>query len=143
MQLHQIRTTQRQKKHKRIGRGGKRGTYSGRGIKGQKSRAGAKIKPQWREMIKKLPKKRGTKFKSKKINPIIVNLSVINRVFKMGETVLPRTLLDRGIIEKKKGRLPKIKILGQGKITKKINVRDCLVSSSARKKIKKAGGTIK
>lgn len=64
MQLHQIEVKKKEKK--RIGRGGKRGTYCGRGIKGQKSRAGAKIRPAIRDLIKKIPKIRGYRFKSKK-----------------------------------------------------------------------------
>jgi large subunit ribosomal protein L15 len=59
MQLHEIQPCQKQKTKKRIGRGGKRGTYSGKGMKGQKSRAGAKIRPEVRDLIKKTPKLRG------------------------------------------------------------------------------------
>jgi len=59
MQLHQLKPKNKSKKVKRIGRGGKRGTYSGKGIKGQRCRAGAKIRPEIRDMIKKIPKKRG------------------------------------------------------------------------------------
>jgi len=47
MQLHQLKPKNKLKKAKRIGRGGKRGTYSGKGIKGQRSRAGAKIRPEF------------------------------------------------------------------------------------------------
>ncbi len=66
MQLHQIQTGTRKKEKKRVGRGGKRGTYCGRGIKGQRARAGAKIRPALRDLIKKIPKIRGYRFKSKK-----------------------------------------------------------------------------
>ena len=59
MQSHQLKPTHKRKKPQRIGRGGKRGTYSGAGIKGQKSRAGAKIRPEIRDFIKKLHKLRG------------------------------------------------------------------------------------
>ncbi|MBI2010965.1 MAG: hypothetical protein HYS89_01915 [Candidatus Colwellbacteria bacterium] len=59
MQLHQIQPTHKTPRGKRIGRGGKRGTYSGRGIKGQRSRAGRRIKPATRELIQRLPKLRG------------------------------------------------------------------------------------
>jgi len=59
IQLHQIQPEHKLKKKKRVGRGGKRGTYCGRGIKGQKSRAGAKIRPALRDLIKRIPKKRG------------------------------------------------------------------------------------
>lgn len=64
MQLHEIRPLHKGKKRKRVGRGGKRGTYSGRGQKGQKSRAGRRLEPVIREIIKRYPKLRGYKFKS-------------------------------------------------------------------------------
>jgi large subunit ribosomal protein L15 len=60
MQLHQIKSSKKRPK-KRIGRGGKKGTYCGKGMKGQKSRAGAKIRPELRDFIKKIPKTRGYK----------------------------------------------------------------------------------
>lgn len=66
MQLHEIKKPENIKDKKRIGRGGKRGTYCGRGIKGQKARAGAKIRPALRDLIKKIPKIRGYRFKRKK-----------------------------------------------------------------------------
>jgi len=59
MQLHQIQPIHKLKKKKRVGRGGKRGTYCGRGIKGQKARAGAKIRPEIRDLIKRIPKLKG------------------------------------------------------------------------------------
>ena len=58
MQVHELKPSNKPKKRRRIGRGGKRGNYSGRGSKGQKSRAGAKMRPQLREIINKFPKKR-------------------------------------------------------------------------------------
>ncbi len=61
MQLHQISKNKARKSPKRVGRGGKKGTYCGRGIKGQKARAGAKIRPELRDFIKKIPKVRGYK----------------------------------------------------------------------------------
>jgi len=60
MQLHELKPIHKLKKRKRVGRGGKKGTYSGRGIKGQKSRAGRKLKPAIRELIKRYPKIRGS-----------------------------------------------------------------------------------
>lgn len=65
MQLHELKPKHKRKKRKRVGRGGKRGTYSGRGIKGQKARAGRRLKPVIRELIKRYPKLRGYKFKAK------------------------------------------------------------------------------
>jgi large subunit ribosomal protein L15 len=65
MQLHELKPIHKSKKRKRVGRGGKRGTFAGRGQKGQRSRAGRKMKPVVRELIKRYPKLRGYKFKSK------------------------------------------------------------------------------
>lgn len=59
MQLHTLQPLHALKDKKRIGRGGKRGTYSGRGQKGQRSRAGRKIRPALRDLIQRLPKLRG------------------------------------------------------------------------------------
>lgn len=70
MQLHEIRPIHKLKQKKRVGRGGKKGTYCGRGVKGQKSRAGAKIRPEIRDLVKKIPKLRGYKFKYPKKNKI-------------------------------------------------------------------------
>ncbi|MFQ6049937.1 MAG: hypothetical protein ACE5J0_02775 [Candidatus Paceibacterales bacterium] len=58
MELHELKPIHKKKKRKRVGRGGKRGTYSGRGIKGQKTRAGRKLKPIIQETIKRYPKLR-------------------------------------------------------------------------------------
>jgi large subunit ribosomal protein L15 len=62
--LHTIKPTTKNKSKKRIGRGGKRGTYSGKGMKGQKSRAGRKIRPAIRDLIQRTPKLRGARNKS-------------------------------------------------------------------------------
>lgn len=56
MQLHTLQPAHKLRGKKRIGRGGKRGTYSGRGVKGQKARAGRKIRPAIRDLIQSLPK---------------------------------------------------------------------------------------
>jgi len=65
MQLHQIQPLNKRKSKRRVGRGGKRGTYCGRGMKGQKARTGAKVRPEIRDLIKKIPKIRGYRFKRK------------------------------------------------------------------------------
>lgn len=144
MQLHQLHPKHKLKKRKRIGRGGKRGTYSGRGIKGQKARAGRKLKPVIRELIKRYPKLRGYKFKSKSKNKntVIVNLEILEKKFKEGEKINPQVLLERKIISKIKGKVPKVKILGKGEITKALVIEDCLISKQAKEKIEKTGGTI-
>lgn len=146
MQLHNVKPANKLKKRKRVARGGKRGGYSGRGIKGQKSRAGAGIRPAIRDVMMRLPKQRGRakhSFKSLQVKPIILNLAVIEKKFLDGEIVNPETLFLKGLINKKSGDLPKVKILGSGEITKKLHFQNVLFSKSASEKIKKAGGTIK
>lgn len=61
MQLHTLQPTHQLKGKRRIGRGGKRGTYSGRGVKGQGARAGNKIRPGTRDLIQQIPKLRGAR----------------------------------------------------------------------------------
>lgn len=119
------------KKKKRIGRGGKRGNYSGRGQKGQKSRAGRNIKDQEREKLLKLPKKRGWKFKAKE-KPVPINLDVLNKYFQENEVVSYESLMQKGLI--KKGE--KVKILARGKLDKKLIFDDSLkLSKKAKIKI--------
>lgn len=146
MQLHQIKSVRKPKKRKRIGRGGKRGGYSGRGIKGQKSRAGAGIRPAIRDVMMRFPKQRGRakhSFKSIFLKPVVLNLFDIDKKFKDGEIVNPVSLVGKKLVYKISGRFPKIKILGTGEISKRLNFQEVLLSSSARDKVKKAGGTIK
>lgn len=142
MQLHQLKPKIKKKKKKRIGRGGKRGTYSGKGMKGQKARAGRKIRPQMRDIIKKLPKKRGYRFNVIKKKPFAVNLDILEKHFNKNEKITPQILLGKGIIEKSKNFLPEVKLLGKGEITKPLLVSECQISKQARDKIEKAGGKI-
>lgn len=156
MQLNQLKPKHKLKKKKRIGRGGKRGTYSGRGVKGQKARAGAKFQPMIREVIKRYPKLRGYRQKGREKTGSTVNLEVLEKKFKSGEKITPQVLLERKIIRKIKGRVPQVKILGRhppttlpakggapGELKKKLIIEGCKVSKAAAEKIKKAGGTIK
>ncbi|MBU4204848.1 uL15 family ribosomal protein [Patescibacteria group bacterium] len=93
MQLHELKPTHKAKKKKRVGRGGKRGTYSGRGVKGQKSRAGRKMVPAIRGMIKRYPKLRGYRQGEIAKNLIVLNLNILEKGFETGETVNPQNLL--------------------------------------------------
>jgi len=135
MQLHQLKPKNKLKKKKRIGRGGKRGTYSGRGLKGQKSRAGGRPRPALRDIVKKFPKKRGYKFKPNKEKPQIINLSDLENNYKSGEKITSETLLEKKLIVKVKGKMPEIKILGKGKLTKNLEVEGCKMSKSVEKTI--------
>lgn len=143
MQLHQLKPVHKKKGRKRIGRGGKKGTYSGQGVKGQKARAGRRLKPAIRELIKRYPKLRGYKFKKIGLKPTIVNLQTLEKKFKSGEIVNPKVLLEKKLIPRIKGRIPQVKILGEGKLTKKLTIEGCQISKQAKEKIEKVGGSIK
>lgn len=143
MQIHQVIPKTKSRKGKYIGRGGKRGTYSGRGIKGQKARAGRKMRPEIRDLIKKLPKKRGYRFKSFQKDSAIVNLDVLNKKLADNSEITPRILAEKGLVKMLGGKIPSIKILGDGETDKKFLVSGCLVSKSAKEKIEKAGGSVK
>lgn len=145
MQIHNIKRKIPNKKVMLVGRGGKRGKTSGRGGKGQTARAGHKTRPEWRDFIKRMPKMRGYSFQSITgvRQPVTaINLDLISTAFKAGATVKPSTLFAAGIIEHYKGKNQKIKILGDGEITKKITLVGCTVSKSAKAKIEKAGGQV-
>lgn len=143
MQLHELKPTHRKKQRKRVGRGGKRGTYSGKGVKGQRSRAGRRFHPIIRQIIKRYPKLRGYKFKSIKTKIAVVNLEVLEKKFKSSEIISPKTLLERKLVRRIKGRTPQVKILGKGELTKQLTVKGCQASAQAKEKIEKAGGKIK
>jgi len=143
MQLHELKPKTKNKSKKRIGRGGARGTYSGKGLKGQKSRAGHRIRPEIRDIIKKLPKKRGYSMPQIQKKPDTVNVGVLDKFFGDSETITPKLLAEKKIIKRLGGKLPKVKILGSGDVSKKLLVKDCQISDSAKKKIEKAGGSIK
>jgi len=142
MQLHDLKPT-KSKSKKRVGRGGKRGTYSGRGMKGQKSRAGHKKAPVVRELLKKYHKLRGYKFNSINEKPAIVNVSDIEKLFNSGDVITPEALLEKNLIRKSSGSLPKVKVLGNGNITKKVTLKECISSKQAAQKIEGAGGSVK
>lgn len=143
--LNSLKRTTENKKPKLVGRGGTRGKTSGRGTKGQKARAGHKIRPHIRDIIKKYPKLRG---RGKNINkafvlrPVVVNLSVLNKRFEEGAAVTPSNLFAKGLITRTRGVLPHVKILATGEITKKLEIFDCEVSGTAKAKIEKAGGKV-
>lgn len=129
------------KGRKRVGRGwASKGKYSGRGIKGQRSRSGGKSglkKRGMRSVMLNIPKKRG--FKSGRPDAEVVNLSGINKTFSDGVVITPKTLLAKGLISTIKNG---VKVLGNGEITFKVTVKDCKVSASAAEKIAKAGGSV-
>lgn len=130
------------RRSKRRGRGygsGKGGHTVGRGQKGQKARGkigilfqGVKVK---KSLLKRLPLRRGKgKFSTKK-KPLIVNLSVLN-LLPSGSTVDLPLLVKHGIVDKNDANKCGVKILGEGKLSKKLIIK-LPMSKSARKKIEK------
>ncbi len=145
MQFHNIVRKTKNTKRMIVARGGKRGKTAGRGTKGQKARAGRKIRPEIRDVIKRIPKMRG-RGKNSNLSiytkPIVINLETLDTAFKAGEIVSRTSLVEKGIISLQNGKIPEVKILGNGDITKKITFKNIPVSSSVKEKIEKAGGTI-
>ncbi|MGB9598597.1 MAG: uL15 family ribosomal protein, partial [Minisyncoccales bacterium] len=116
----------------------KKGTYCGRGIKGQKARSGKKLKPIVREILKKYPKLRGYRFKPTGKDYEILNLEILEKKFKEGETITPQLLKEKNIIKRGK----RIKVLAKGEIKKKFIFQGLLFSKRAKEKILKQGGKI-
>jgi large subunit ribosomal protein L15 len=143
MQIHELKPKHKNKTKKRVGRGGKKGTYSGKGMKGQGSRAGRKMVPIIREIIKRYPKLRGYRRFVMDDSSAVVNLEVLEKTFEAGEIVNAENLLKKGIVSKIKGKAPEVKILGTGKLTKKLIIEGCKISKSAKEAVEKAGGAIK
>ncbi len=147
MQIHQLKRKTSNAITRQVGRGGKRGKTSGKGHKGQKARAGRKLRPELRDIIKKLPKlrghgkNRGRTVNSGKVIPEVVNVSTLETKLS-GTEVTPQILLEQSLIKRGNRKNPAVKILGNGELSKKVSVSNCQVSTSAREKIEKAGGTI-
>jgi len=151
LNLHTLKPAQERKERKRVGRGlgSGKGRYSGRGIKGQKSRAGSHAMPAGFEggqmpIDMRLPKLRGnTSADAMPIGPFRtysqpVNLRELDR-FDAGADVTPELLKEAGLI----GSIRKdVKILGSGDLTKKLTVSAHGFSKTAREKIEAAGGSI-
>lgn len=135
MQLHDLRI--KNKKTKRVGRGGKRGTTSGRGTKGQKSRSGHRIRPAQRDLLIRIPKLRGYKNKPIKEFNLILNLDQLQKI--------KADIINREFLKDFLGKefRNEIKILGKGEINKAIKVEGIKVSKNAKEKIEKAGGSVK
>ena len=143
MQLHQLKPKHKRQQRKRVGRGGKRGTYSGRGMQGQKARSGRRLKPSIRSFIKRYPKLRGYRFGSQKVKPAVVNLEALEKRFKTGDKINPEILLKQRLIRKIRGKTSAVKILGKGKLTKSLTIEGCAISKTAREQIEKNHGVVK
>ena len=139
--LHQLKPSKNSKKNrKRVGRGdgSGNGTYSGRGSKGQKQRGSVPFLFEGGQLplIKRLPHMRGfTNIFRVESTP--VNIEILEG-FKAGSDVTVEKLVSIGAVRKKNVR---VKILGNGQLTKKLNVIAHGFSKHAKQKIQDAGGT--
>ncbi len=131
-------------KKKRIvgrGAGSGRGTTAGKGHKGQKSRSCRKsyigFEGGQMPLYRRVARRGFSNYPFKKEFEVI-NLSRLENVFADGETVNMQSLREKGLISGNKD----VKILGNGEITKKLNVEVASLSKSAREKLEKAGGTV-
>jgi large subunit ribosomal protein L15 len=135
--IHTIKPKKDSKRNrKRIGRGNASGTgtYSGKGQKGQNSRAGVSNLKRLglRQMLLQVPKKRG--FKSIKPNNKVVKVEDINDNFKDNETVNPKTLVKKGLVSNLKSP---IKILGKEKLKVKVKFEDVKMSKGVAEQVEK------
>jgi large subunit ribosomal protein L15 len=149
--LTNLKPAQPRKARKRVGRGlgSGKGRYSGRGIKGQKARAGShKMRPGFEggqmPIYMRLGKQRGPYSKDAmpigphRTSTVPVNLRDLDRVFDDGSDVTLEALVEKGLI---KNTRTDVKVLGQGDLKKKLTVTAHAFSATAREKIEKAGGT--
>jgi len=142
LSTHTVKPNKRSaRKRKRVGRGNAsgHGTYSGKGLKGQKSRSGVSGLKRlgMKQVLLRTPKKRG--FKSQKEKSQIVKLSAINEFYKEGEEISPRTLYRKKLI---KNTRQSVKILGPGALKiNKLKFRNIGLSASVRSQLEKAKGS--
>jgi large subunit ribosomal protein L15 len=143
MKLHELQPAEGAKKdRKRVGRGdgSGHGSFSGRGCKGQKARAGKPVRLGFEggqlPLFRRLPHKRGFPNTVFRIAYDVVNLGVLD-MFDAEVEITPEILFGMGII---KGDKP-VKILGDGEVTKALKVSADAFSASAKAKIEAAGGT--
>jgi large subunit ribosomal protein L15 len=149
--LSNLKPVQKRRARKRVGRGlgSGKGRYSGRGIKGQKSRAGSHtMRPGFEggqmPIYMRLPKQRGPYSKDAmpmgphRTRTVAVNLRDLERVFDDGAEATLEAMVEKGLI---KNTRTDVKVLGQGELTKKLAVTAHSFSASAREKIEQAGGS--
>ncbi|MFA7208938.1 MAG: 50S ribosomal protein L15 [Parcubacteria group bacterium] len=144
MQINTLKLKTARKKRRTIGRGGKKGTYSGKGNKGQKARSGCKINPLFEggrsTLIDHMKKKRG--FTTIADKPVTVDLVDLENKFKTGDTVALADLVKAGLIRKIQS-VSRVKILGNTEIKAKLTIaKGILLSAQAKKSIEAAGGKV-
>jgi large subunit ribosomal protein L15 len=152
LNLSNLKPAQARKGRKRIGRGlgSGKGRYSGRGLKGQKSRSGShKMRPGFEggqnPLYMRLGKQRGPYSKDAmpmgphRTSTQPVNVAALDERFDAGAEVTPETLVEKGLI--RNTRID-VKLLGQGELTKTLSITVHAASGSAREKVEAAGGSL-
>lgn len=139
MQINELTLSKKRKKGQRVGRGGKRGIYSGRGNKGQKARTNhrLKLKRIGSGLARHVPKLGG--FVSLRPRSVAVDIKRLEEKYSSGELVTPDTLKNKGIIKSVKNP---VKIVGNFELTKKLTVKNCSATASSVKSVEKAGGKV-
>ena len=142
MKLHELSPAEGSKKSvKRVGRGHGSGwgKAAGKGHRGQKARSGGGVRPGFEggqmPLQRRLPKRGFNNIFAKEI--VTVNLSTLNSKFEDGADVTVETLVAAGVV---KNSFDGVKILGNGKLEKKLNVKVTAYSESAKAAIEAAGG---
>jgi large subunit ribosomal protein L15 len=132
------------KQKRRLGRGigSGRGKTAGKGHKGQNARSGGGVRPGFEggqmPLFRRVARRGFSNYPFKR-EYTIINLSDLSG-FSSGDKVTRETLLKKGLIKKRDGQ---IKLLGKGEINKKLEIEVDKISSNAKDKISKAGGTVK
>jgi len=152
LNLSNLQPAQARQGRKRVGRGlgSGKGRYSGRGIKGQKSRSGShKMRPGFEggqnPIYMRLGKLRGPTSKDAmpmgphRTQTVPVNVAALEERFDTGAEVTPESLVEKGVLKNTK---IDVKILGQGDLSKKLSVTAHAISATAREKIEAAGGSV-
>lgn len=127
------------KKRKRVGRGGKYSKTAGKGEKGQNARSGGGVRTGFEggqlPLFRRLGKRgfNNTRFRTVYAT---VNVSELNR-FEENTVITPELLIETGLVKKE---LDGIKVLGNGELSKKLNVKANMFSRTAKEKIEAAGG---
>ncbi len=144
MQINTLKLKDKKKKRKFIGRGGKKGTYSGKGNKGQKARSGAHVDPLFEggrsTLIDHLKKAKG--FKSLSGRTVVIRIEKLEKKFKDDSEINRETLVKSGLINKIEAK-GKVKILGQADLKHKFKIsKEILLSLSVKNSVEKAGGSV-
>ena len=141
MKLHELKPAEGSKRaRRRVGRGigSGMGKQSTRGAKGQNARTGGGVRPGFEggqmPLARRIPKRGFNNIFAKPLE--IINLSALN-AFEDGETVTAEALLEKGILSKCEYGF---KVLGNGKVSKKVTVKASAFSASAKEAIEAAGG---